>query len=164
MKEAVATVVERELEMMYRAAKKMTRNSVDAEDLVSQTMVLAFQHWDSFDGRYPRGWLLRIMRNEWLQTLRKRGRRTEVEMTESLEPTTDDFWKEIDRKLESETIMGALNDLADDFRLVISMCDVEEMSYEDAAAALDIPVGTVKSRLFRGRKMLRSKVFELTNG
>ena len=71
-KESAATVLERELEVLYRVARRMTGNDTDAEDIVSQTLLNAYKNWDSFDGRHPRSWLIRILNNEWLYMLRKR--------------------------------------------------------------------------------------------
>lgn len=161
-KPSVSDVLERELEMLYRVAKRLTLNDPDAEDLVSQTIAIAFKSWDRFDGRHPRSWLVTILRNEWFQTLRKRKMRSETEFDAIHEPSDEGFWKSIDRKLEAEMIVEAVQTLAEEYRDAITLCDIEELSYDEAAEALGIPVGTIRSRLFRGRKILRSKLVSLT--
>lgn len=163
-KAPVAEVVERELPVLYRVAKRMSGSDADAEDLVGQTIVLAFQHWDNFDGRHARSWLIRILRNEWLQVLRKRKVRKEVSSELSEEVSDEGFWRAVDHKMEAELIIQALDHLPEEYRITIALCDVEEMSYEDAAKSLDIPIGTVRSRLFRGRKLLRSRLVSLAPG
>lgn len=160
-KEPFSIVMNRELEMLYRVAKRMTRSAEDAEDVVSQTLVAAYQNWDRFDGRYPRGWFLRILRNEWLQIVRKRNLRQEVALDSVAEPEDNLFWKHVDKKLESETILDALESLPEEYRLAVTLCDVEQLNYEEAANALEVPVGTIRSRLFRGRKLLRTRLVSL---
>jgi RNA polymerase sigma-70 factor, ECF subfamily len=157
-KEAVEVVLEREL---YRVAKRLTRSDVDAEDIVSQTMIAAFKNWDRFDGQHPRSWLVRILNNEWLQVLRRRKVRSEVEMSEHNEPQDHDFWKQIDSNIEAKSVIKCLDELPEEYRLAVTLCDVEELTYEEAAEALDIPIGTVRSRLFRGRRILRHKLVEV---
>jgi len=154
-----AQVLEQELETILRVAKRLTLNEADAEDVVSQTIIIAFQKWESFDGRHPRSWLIQIMRNEWLQNLRKRKSRPETELVEAAE---EGFWREVDSRLEAQFIYKALDDLGEDFRIAITLCDLEGLSYQEAAQIVDVPLGTFQSRLFRARKQLRSRVLELS--
>lgn len=139
----------------------MTGNDVDAEDAVSQTIAKAFEKWDSFDGRHPRSWLIQVLRNEWLQMLRKRRAQPEAPLEAVAEPA-DDFWMAVDERLEADLVHVALGELAEDYRAAVTLCDVEQLSYEEAAKALGVPIGTLQSRLFRGRKALRSRLVYLS--
>lgn len=152
----ISDVLQRELDLLYRVARRLTGNDPDAEDLVSQTIEIAFKNWEKFDGQHPKSWLITILRNEFYQSMRKRKRRSETTFEESHEPSDDNFWQAIDRKLEVDKILEAVDTLADDYREVITLCDIEELSYDEAATILNIPIGTIKSRLFRGRKQVRS--------
>jgi RNA polymerase sigma-70 factor (ECF subfamily) len=154
-------VLHRELPVLYRVAKRITRRETDAEDLVGQTLFLAHKNWGQFDGRYVRSWLIRIMRNEWQNQRRKAGSRPEVELESMAEPSDEGFWWDIQVQIDAKTIIATLDELPDEYREAVTLCDVEEMSYEEAAEALGVPVGTIKSRLFRGRKLLRSKLAHL---
>ena len=143
------------LEVLYRIALRLARNQEDAEDIVSQTLLQACKAWQKFDGAHLRSWLIRILRNEFLGNQRKRAVRpqeTELDIEVSDNNRT---WTEIASNLNSERILAALEQLPIEFRLVSVLCDVEQMSYEEAATALDIPMGTVRSRLFRARAKLR---------
>lgn len=151
-------VLERELEMLYRVARRMTLNDSDAEDIVSQTLLNAYKHWDDFDGRHARSWLIRILQNEWLYLLRKRKVRSEVDIESTAEPADEDFWKAIDVQLELKEIVNALDGLPEEYRVAVTLCDMEEMTYESAAEALGVPIGTIRSRVFRGRRILRHKL------
>jgi RNA polymerase sigma-70 factor, ECF subfamily len=157
-KEDFATVVERELDTLYRVAKRLTRNESDAEDTVSQTLTSAFQSWDRFDGKHTRSWLITILRNEWLQILRKRKSRPEVAIDLVAEPFEECSWKEVDTKILAQQIKLALAQIPEEYRLAVELCDVEGLSYEEAAAMLGVPIGTIRSRLFRGRNQLREKL------
>lgn len=156
-KPRVADALNAELEMLTRVALRLTGNHADAEDAVGQTLVIAYEKWDQFDGRYLRSWLIQILRNEWLQVVRKRKSRGEVQADLVQEPA-DEFWMAIDRKLEAEEILNALAALDDDYRMAVTLCDVEQMSYEEAASALAVPLGTLQSRLYRARKQLRARL------
>ncbi|CAN5356578.1 RNA polymerase sigma factor [soil metagenome] len=157
-KEKVADVIERELEVLLRVARGITGNDAVAEDMVSQAISIAFQKWDAFDGRHARSWLIQIVRNEWLQHLRKSGTRREVAVDLVAEPSDEGFWKAVDEKIEAQNILSELDALGEDYRLAILLCDVEQLSYDEAAQSLSIPLGTLQSRLFRGRKMLRARL------
>jgi RNA polymerase sigma-70 factor (ECF subfamily) len=154
----VEDLLRQELDMLFRIARRMTGNDADAEDIVGQTMLAAVRTYDRFDGRHPRAWLAQILRNEWMQTLRRRKSRPESELEDAPEPSEEGFWKQIDDKLQAERILEELDSLPADFRDAIVFCDVEEMSYEEAAAAMGVPSGTLRSRLHRGRKMLRARL------
>lgn len=150
-----------ELPVLYRVARRLTLQESDAEDLVSQTILQAHKLWPTFDGQFPRSWLIRVMRNDWLNHVRKSKVRASVAITDVSEPSDNEFWCPIDRNLDHEEVLGAIDQLPEDFRIVLCLCDIEEMTYDEAAETLMIPVGTVRSRLFRARRILRSQLVHL---
>lgn len=139
----------------------MTFDETKAEDLVGQAIVTGFQSWEQFDGQYPRSWMIQIMRNHWRSAMRKSSFKMETSLEDSIEISDENFWVPIETDLIKKEILTALDSLPEDYRLVVALCDIEELSYEEAAQSLDIPLGTIRSRLFRGRKILRSKLASL---
>ena len=148
-----------ELGLLYRVARRLAMNATEAEDLVSQTLLSAAKAWENFDGRHPRSWLVTILKNEHLKTIRSRASRPKTvaidDGGELSEPSPADH---IDQRAFVDDILRELDTLPEDFRMAVALCDVEQMSYEDAAQALGVPIGTVRSRLFRGRRALREKL------
>ncbi len=157
-RESAEVVLERELEVLYRVAKRMTLNDADAEDIVGQTLLNAYRNWDTFDGKHARSWLIKILNNEWLMLLRKRKVRQEVDIENSVEPADEDFWKAIDVQMDIKDVVKALDDLPEEYRVAVTLCDLEELTYETASEALGVPIGTIRSRVFRGRRILRHKL------
>ncbi len=154
-------VARQELAVLYRVALRLTHSAEDAEDLVSQTLLNAHRAWGSFDGSYPRSWLIKILKNEFLTQRRKRGSAGNVSIDSIEEPSDEGFWEEVSWSAVGENILRELDRLPEEYRLAVALCDVEEMSYEEAALSLDIPVGTVRSRLFRGRRLLRARLVHM---
>ncbi|MEW5701673.1 MAG: sigma-70 family RNA polymerase sigma factor [Candidatus Zixiibacteriota bacterium] len=167
-------LVKGQLDSLYRTALRMTRNAADAEDLVQDTCLKAYRYFDRFEeGSNLRAWLFKILTNLFINRYRKESKApTQVEYDEAGEfqlysrmvdggaalgqsPEKNLF----DRLLGSD-IEQAIDDLPEDFRIVVVMAFVEGLSYEEIAAALDVPMGTVKSRLFRGRKLLQKALWE----
>lgn len=146
-----------ELPTLFRVAKRLARSAEEAEDLVGQTLYSACKAKHTFDGQYLRSWLIRILRNEFNTVLRREGSRP-VLVLEEQESAVEPFWDEVAGRVEAETILKELDNLTEEHRLIIQLCDVEELSYEEAAEALDIPLGTVRSRLFRARARLRDNL------
>jgi RNA polymerase sigma-70 factor (ECF subfamily) len=156
------------LDQLYGAAMRMTRNPQDAEDLVQETYLKAFAAFDSFtDGTNLKAWLFRILTNTYINIYRKRQR-------QPLQTGTDDLTDGQLAEAESHTSRGlrsaeaeALDRLADvdvvealakvpeDFRMAVYLADVEGFSYKEIAEIMETPIGTVMSRLHRGRKLLR---------
>jgi RNA polymerase sigma-70 factor, ECF subfamily len=156
------------LDQLYGAAMRMTRNPSDAEDLVQETYMKAFAAFDSFsDGTNLKAWLFRILTNTYINIYRKKQR-------QPFQTGTDDLTDWQIHDAESHTSRGlrsaeaeALDRLADtdvvealaavpeDFRMAVYLADVEGFSYKEIAEIMDTPVGTVMSRLHRGRKLLR---------
>jgi len=149
--------VRAELPTLFRVAKRLARSSEEAEDLVGQTLLSAFKASRTFDGQYFRSWLIRILRNEFNSLLRKEGSRPTLAFEEP-EGVVEPFWDEVAWKVDAEAILREMDRLSEEHRLIIQLCDVEELSYEEAAAALEIPLGTVRSRLFRARAKLRESL------
>lgn len=145
-----------ELAVLHRMAKRMGCSADEADDLVQSTLYKAFRAWESFDGRHLRSWLIRILRNERLMELRQSTPASSLDDDDALEVPIEPFWNELSWKLEADRLMTELDNLPEMFRTVIQLCDIEDMTYEEVAVVLDIPVGTVRSRLFRARVKLRN--------
>jgi len=154
----------RYLESLYATAVRLTRNRADAEDLVQDTLVKAFRFSDKFEpGTNLRAWLSTILHNTWRNRVRDAGREAvEVDSTrlEEAEATVDgsSTSETPEQLLLRNTLDGdlraALDELPDVFRQAVWMRDVEEFSYAEIAKMLDVPIGTVMSRISRGRRQL----------
>jgi RNA polymerase sigma-70 factor, ECF subfamily len=151
-----------EIEVLLRVANSLTRNHADAEDLVQDTLVRAYRGIERFDGRHPRAWLLTILRNTHIN--RNRRRRPELlrdpdGATDQLTaaPAQDHTDAGVDRELDAE-IVSALESLGEPFRRVIELVDIDGLTYAEAASVLDVPVGTIMSRLHRARARIRNRL------
>ena len=157
------------LDQRYGGALKMTRNPADAEDLVQETYMKAFQAFDRFtEGTNLKAWLYRIMTNSYINTYRKRKRQPTQSPSEDITDyqlyTTASHDSSGLRSAEVEAldnlpdneIVDALKQLREDYRMVVYYADVEGLAYKEIAEVLDVPIGTVMSRLHRGRKQLRA--------
>jgi RNA polymerase sigma-70 factor, ECF subfamily len=154
---------------LYPAALRMTRNPTDAEDLVQETMTRAYTGLRNFTpGTNVRAWLYRILTNTFINTCRKRGREPAQTLRAEFEqlldardgvgqPARSAESEALDRVADSE-VMQALMELPEGFRAAIYLADVEGYPYRDVAEMLEIPIGTVMSRLHRGRGKLRKKL------
>jgi RNA polymerase sigma-70 factor (ECF subfamily) len=158
---------------LYSAAMRMTRNQADAEDLVQETYLRAYRSYESFvEGTNLRAWLFRILTNTYINTYRAKQRRpqeTELKDVEDLylyrrisgvdqasrsaEDTLFDLFTD-------DEVKAALEGLPESFRLPVLLADVEDFSYKEIAEMLDIPMGTVMSRLHRGRKAMQKALVE----
>jgi RNA polymerase sigma-70 factor (ECF subfamily) len=167
---------------LYGVALRLTRNSADAEDLVAEAIVKAWSSIDSLEDRSRfRPWLFRILRNYFISEYRKRSIRPTEEHLEDrfadegegdvaslLNEQPDEFlkwWANPERRLYNnllgERIMRAIDDLPEAFRTTILLVNVEGLTYDEAAEALGVPSGTVRSRMKRGRTMLQKALWEL---
>ena len=90
--------------------------------------------------------------------LRKRKTRGEVDIEQTTEPADENFWKAIDVQMEFKEVVNALDELPEEYRIAVTLCDMEEMTYETASEVLGVPIGTIRSRVFRGRRILRHKL------
>ncbi len=160
---------------LYSAAMRMTRNPADAEDLVQETYLKAYRAYHTFqEGTNLKAWLYRILTNTYINKYRKDSRRpSEVDLgtvedmylyrrlgsEESAEAarTTED--RVLDGLVESD-IKQAVEELPESFRMPVLLADLEGFSYKEIAEILDIPIGTVMSRLHRGRKAMQKRLWE----
>jgi len=162
--DAFGAEVLRYLESLFATAMRLTRNRADAEDLVQDTLVKAFRFSDKFEpGTNLRAWLSTILHNTWRNRVRDAGREAvEVDSTrlEEAETTADGLAasETPEQLLLRNTLDGdlraALDDLPEVFRQAVWMRDVEEFTYAEIAKMLDVPIGTVMSRISRGRRAL----------
>jgi RNA polymerase sigma-70 factor, ECF subfamily len=149
-----------ELDVLLRVARRLTRNATDAEDLVQDTLVRAYRAFERFDGRYPRAWLLTILRNTHRNELRKR--RPDLladEIAQRLPGRDQDGVAEraLARAFDP-VVREALASLSANHRAVIALVDLDGLTYQEAADLLDVPVGTVMSRLHRARRRVRAQL------
>lgn len=161
------------LDQLYGAAMKMTRNPPDAQDLVQETFMKAFSAFKSFEeGTNLKAWLYRIMTNAYINTYRKKQREPYLGVVEDLEDwqlggaesTTAMSSKSAEAEAIDRTpdtvVTDALNALPEDFRIAVYLADVEGFSYQEIADIAEVPIGTVMSRLHRGRARLRKTLGE----
>ncbi len=162
-------------DQVYRVARRLVRSKEEAEDLMQETYARAFRSWRSFTpGTNLRAWLLRILTNINIDRGRRQQRAPETTHLEEsdyflynrLEDATPESLDEerVVERLSQDDIVGALSAVPHDFRDVIVLVDIGEFSYQEAAQILDIPVGTVMSRLHRGRRILKRQLAESTVG
>lgn len=150
-----------EVDVMYRVAMSLTRNRADAEDLVQDTMVRAFRAIERFDGRYPRAWLLTILRNAQLNRVRRRRPELLRDPDTTMERVADtsDSATDVEAAVVDVTfdarVEEAYRRLPDKFRSVVELVDLGSLTYQEAADVLDVPVGTVMSRLHRARNRIK---------
>ncbi len=151
-KSELETVVLANLEKLYRVAKRMVSNPVEAEDLVGATLTTGFQLYDRCDGEFPVAWLVKIMLNHAKRTYRNDKRNGDLSLLDSVvDPSIHDKFMNCVHQVD---ITRALEDLPWEYREAVILCDIEEISYKEVAVVLEVPIGTVKSRLARGRKLL----------
>jgi RNA polymerase sigma factor (sigma-70 family) len=154
---------------MYNFAYKLTLDEDDAKDLVQDTYLKAYRFINSFEqGTNAKAWLFKILKNSFINDFRKKTRQPAKVDYQEVENVynSDDVDENITVDLRSETVQdligdevtNAINSLAVDFRTVIILCDLEGFTYEEMAKILDIPIGTVRSRLHRARSILKQKL------
>lgn len=164
------------LDQLYGGALKMTRNPADAEDLVQETYMKAFQAFNSFKpGTNLKAWLYRIMTNTYINLYRKRQRQphfsSSEEMTDYQLYTTSSHDStglesaevEALRAMPDQQIVDALDSLREDYRMAVYYADVVGLAYKEIAEIMGTPLGTVMSRLHRGRKQLRELLKEVAH-
>jgi len=160
------------LDALYRVALRLTGNPSDADDLVQETMLKAYRSWEQYQpGTNAKGWLLTILRNSFINEYRRRTRHPETVDVDTIEPFAvfNDIQEEDPQgaffdKIVDDEVLRAIDTLPEAFRETVVLSDVEGMSYQEIGKILDIPVGTVKSRLFRARQMLQAKLYDYAVG
>ena len=156
---------------MYNFAYRLTLDQDDSKDLVQDTYLKAYRFIDSFQqGTNAKAWLFRILKNSFINDYRKKSKEPskvdyqEVESYYNSEEVdrqiTPDLRVEALSDMIGDEISNALNSLDVDFRTVIILCDLEGFKYDEMAKILDIPIGTVRSRLHRARNLLKEKLSE----
>ena len=162
------------VDALYGAAYRLTRNPRDAEDLVQDALLRAYRFWDSFQqDSNCKAWLLRIVTNTFINEYQRKKRSREVLDAASAEQdATDGVLVQTSARDKqspdqamlaasvSDDVQRALDQLPDDFRTAVILCDMQGLSYKEIADIMETPVGTVMSRLFRGRKLLASALRE----
>ncbi len=159
---------------LYSAAMRMTRNAADAEDLVQETYLKAFNAYERFEaGTNLKAWMYRILTNSYINAYRKKQRRpdeTDIDDIEDLylyrrlggaesavlSRSAED---ELLEMFGEDEVKLALEDLPEHYRMPILLADVEGFAYKEIAEILDVPIGTVMSRLHRGRKQLQKRLY-----
>ena len=160
------------LDSLYRVALRLTGNPAEADDLVQETMLKAYRAWHQFErGTNAKGWLLTILRHAFINEYRRRTRHPETVDIDAIEPFSvfeevqdDDPQGTFFDRIVDDEVLRAIDQLPEQFRETVVLSDVEGMSYEEIARVLDVPVGTVKSRLFRARRLLQRKLYEYAVG
>ena len=157
------------IDSMYNFAYRLTFDEDDAKDLVQDTYLKAYRFIESFErGTNAKAWLFRILKNSFINDFRKKSKEpakvdyNEVETFYNSDnvdkPITTDLRIETVQDMIGDEISNALNSLDIDFRTVIILCDLEGFKYDEMAKILDIPIGTVRSRLHRARNLLKEKL------
>lgn len=160
------------MDALLRTALRMTKNQSDAEDLVQETMVKAYRFWDKFEpGSNCRAWLFKIMTNIFINEYRSKSR---TPVSVNMDDIDDNFLygqlaaftpgrtpeEELFAKIFDDDVKKAIEELPDDFRLVVVLSFLEGFSYQEIADIIELQLGTVKSRLHRGRKLLQKKLHD----
>lgn len=159
------------LDALYNFALRLTSDPNDAEDLVQDTIVKAYRFFSSYErGTNAKAWLFRILKNSYINNYRKKSKQpnqvdydevaTFYETIRAERTDTSDLEDKMFRDLIDDDISNALEELPEDFRTVVLLCDVEGFTYEEIANMLDVPIGTIRSRLHRGRNLLKSQLME----
>jgi RNA polymerase sigma-70 factor (ECF subfamily) len=155
------------LDALYRVALRLTADASQAEDLVQDTMLKAYRSWKQYrPGTNAKGWLLTILRNTFINDYRRRKHEPIAMDLDAVEPhAIDRSIQEVDpegtffAQIVDAKVLEAIDSLPHEFREVLVLSDVEGMRYAEIAETLQIPVGTVKSRLFRARRQLQSDLY-----
>lgn len=162
-----------QLSALLGVASRLTRNNADAQDLVQDTLLKAMRARDQFEqGTNMRAWLLRILTNTFINRYRRGGLERSVLDGPDADPLADgwisastmesmrDPESQALRPMLEQEIRRALDELPEEFRLAVVLSDVEELSYKEIAELMGCPIGTVMSRLHRGRRLLKGRLYE----
>lgn len=161
-----------QIEALYTFAYHLTYNEDDANDLVQETYLKAFRFIDKYnEGTNAKAWLFKILKNAFINQYRRKSKQpTQIDFEDitsyqEVEEDTNlsgyaDLREEMFQTMMGDEVTNAINALPVDFRVVILLCDIEGFTYEEISKILDIPIGTVRSRLHRARNMLKDKLRE----
>ncbi|MGD2115578.1 MAG: sigma-70 family RNA polymerase sigma factor [Acidobacteriota bacterium] len=162
------------VDALYNTAYRMTRNAEDAEDLVQEAYLKAYKYYDKFEeGTNFKAWLFKIMKNTFINNYRKKQQAppqsdfADIEESFETQVSEEAGQKKIKNPEEEllenvldEDIQRGIDELPPDYRMVVLLADLENFSYKEIAEILDVPVGTVMSRLYRGRRLLEKVMLE----
>jgi RNA polymerase sigma-70 factor, ECF subfamily len=156
--------------MLHRYGVRLTGNSSDADDLVQETYLKAYRFWETYDqGSNVRAWLFKILKNSFINSYRKGLQVPKMVDYNEVTMPISTFRVETDANNRQDSlylnhfddeVSGAVSELPDDYRTVIILCDIEGLTYLEIARFVECPIGTVRSRLHRGRKMLHAKLYD----
>ncbi|TVQ66086.1 MAG: sigma-70 family RNA polymerase sigma factor [Balneolaceae bacterium] len=159
------------LDALYNFGLRLTSDPNDAEDLVQDTIVKAYRFFSSYEkGTNAKAWLFRILKNSYINNYRRKSKKpqevdydevaTFYETVRAERTETSDLEDKMFRELIDDDLSRALDSIPEDFRTVVLLCDVEDFTYEEIANMLDVPIGTIRSRLHRGRNLLKAELME----
>lgn len=158
-----------QIDALYTFAYHLTYNEEDANDLVQETYLKAYRFIDRYEsGTNAKAWLFRILKNAFINAYRKKSKqpnKVDIDELTNIREEEDthyssylDLREEMFQGMMGDEVTNAINSLPVDFRAVILLCDIEGFTYEEIAKIVDIPIGTVRSRLHRARNMLKDKL------
>ena len=160
------------MDALYRTALRMTKNATDAEDLVQETFVKAYRFWEKFElGSNCRAWLFKIMTNIFINDYRAKSRNPSPVNVDDIDDsylynhltdtqTESNPEQQFLAKVLDDDVRHAIEELPDDFRIVVVLSFLEGFSYQEIADIVGLQLGTVKSRLHRGRKLLQKQLLD----
>jgi RNA polymerase sigma-70 factor (ECF subfamily) len=158
------------MDVLYNFALRTTGNQDDARDLLQETYLKAYRFWEKYEkGTNIRAWLFRIMKNSYINRYRKETKEPDKVDYEEIEnfynliraesTNPNDLQEKLFGNLLGDEVSKALESLPDDFRTVVILSDIEGLTYEEIAEFVECPIGTVRSRLHRGRKLLQARLY-----
>lgn len=148
------------LDALFRVALRFVGNAADADDLVQDTLFRAYQAWDQYEpGTNAKGWLIAILRSVFINDYRRDQRRRQI-LDADGPAAPDNPTVRFFEDLVDDEVLRAIDALPLPYREVVVLRDIEDLQYEEIATMLGVPVGTVKSRLFRAREMLQEKLLD----
>lgn len=164
------------LDAVYRFAIRLTASADEAEDLVQETFLRAFRSWEQYSrGTNAKSWLFTICRNVFLRTRERAQRHEEILEVNAARvgvgstPVANPMWSSVQgvdpegeffESIVDERIISAIEELPEEYRTAVVLSDIEGLPYAEIAALMEVPVGTVKSRLFRGRRRLQEVLYD----
>lgn len=164
-----------QIDALYSFAYHLTYNEQDANDLVQETYLKAYRFIDKYnEGTNAKAWLFRILKNAFINQYRRKSKQpTQVDYEEIINfhdeendtnySTYTDLREEMFENMMGDEVTTAINSLPVDFRVVILLCDIEGFTYEEISKIINIPIGTVRSRLHRARNLLKKKLHQYAN-